>query len=65
MADLTMCDRKDCPSCDKCYRFMAEPNPYRQSYFAPPYEPIKDDRCEYFIPVRPDGQKKSLDSPDD
>lgn len=52
MADITMCDRKECPSKDKCYRFTAEPNPYRQSYFAPPYPEIIGDSCEYFTQDR-------------
>ena len=54
--DLTMCDRQECPSCDQCYRFVAEPNPYRQSYFAPPYPDYSSGKCEYFVPVQPDGQ---------
>ena len=56
MPDITMCDRQECPSCDKCYRFVAEPNPYRQSYFAPPYPDYASGKCEYFMPVKPVGQ---------
>ena len=30
--DISMCDNKTCPLRNTCYRFIAEPNPYRQSY---------------------------------
>ena len=50
MPDITMCDRKDCKARMSCRRFTAEPNPYRQSYFAPPYPEIKRGRCKYFMP---------------
>lgn len=33
MADITMCDDKECPKKMSCYRFMAVPNEYRQAYF--------------------------------
>lgn len=33
MADISMCDDKECPQRLDCYRFKAEPHPYRQSYF--------------------------------
>lgn len=32
MADITMCVGTGCPLCETCYRYMAEPNEYRQSY---------------------------------
>lgn len=39
MSDITMCFGGDCPVKESCYRFMAEPNEYRQAYFsAPPFE---------------------------
>lgn len=42
-----------CPQRDNCYRFTAEPNPYRQSYFVvAPFatpENIVDNKCRYFI----------------
>lgn len=47
MADITMCSGQGCPMKEKCYRFMAIPNIYRQSYFVNP--PIKSDgTCESF-----------------
>jgi len=32
MADISMCQRGDCPVRHECYRFMAPPDPYWQSY---------------------------------
>ena len=34
MADITMSQDKECPRKDKCYRFTARVNEFRQSYFA-------------------------------
>jgi len=46
MVDMAMCQRKDCPLRHKCYRFMAIPDPYWQSYLV--VEKIGKD-CEHFI----------------
>ena len=32
MPDISMCMNVTCPSKNICYRFMAKPNPYWQSY---------------------------------
>ena len=32
MPDISMCNQDHCPRRLKCYRYMAVPNPYRQSY---------------------------------
>ncbi len=32
MADITMCVGTGCPLRETCYRYMAEPNEYRQSF---------------------------------
>lgn len=54
MPDIAMCLGFDCPSKDKCYRYTAIPNPYRQTYFV--NSPISlsefedKDKCEYFYP---------------
>ena len=45
MPDITMCTGKDCPIKEKCYRYTAKPDEFRQSYFDAPY---KDENCEYF-----------------
>lgn len=33
MSDITKCPGTDCPVRDRCYRFAAIPNSFRQSYF--------------------------------
>jgi len=33
MPDITMCKGLDHPKCNTCYRKVATPNEYRQSYF--------------------------------
>lgn len=33
MSDITKCDGAGCPLRESCYRFTAEANSYRQSYF--------------------------------
>ena len=32
MPDISMCLNKECPKRNECYRYTAEPNPFRQSY---------------------------------
>ncbi len=47
MADITMCKGIGCEAKTTCYRFTANPNEYRQSYFM--QSPIVNDGCEYYI----------------
>jgi len=49
MPDITMCSGKNCPLKEKCYRFLATPNEYAQSYFesAPYNDGVKDD-CKFY-----------------
>jgi hypothetical protein len=53
MADITMCRGDDCPSKERCYRFMAIPNSHWQAFFSetPVMLPGKD-RCGHFWPVK-------------
>jgi hypothetical protein len=44
--DITMCPGTNCPYKESCYRFTANPNEFRQSYFMDP--PFKDDKCEMY-----------------
>ena len=38
--DITMCEGRDCPAKDRCYRHTATPDKYWQSWFSdPPYDP--------------------------
>lgn len=46
MPDITMCEGTGCPVKESCYRFTAEPNEFRQSYFATP--PFKDGKCALY-----------------
>lgn len=32
MPDITMCMSKDCPKKNECYRYIAKPDKYYQSY---------------------------------
>lgn len=51
MADITMCNDKSCPHASKCYRFTANANPYRQSYFMEsPLDKNNDWECLEFLP---------------
>lgn len=45
MADITMCKWENCTKKEKCYRYTAIVNEFRQSYFL---ETPKWD-CDYFI----------------
>lgn len=48
MPDITMCQNKRCTLRLKCERFLATPNPYRQSYSA--FIQYKG-KCQYFKPA--------------
>ncbi len=49
MPDITMCEDETCSQKEECYRYTAQPNPYRQSYFTEIVRDIQSDFCEYFI----------------
>lgn len=46
MPDIAMCTNSVCPSANKCYRFRAEPNQYRQTYSS--YTPDTRGKCDMF-----------------
>jgi len=48
MADITMCQIKDCPKADTCYRINAPANKHRQSYAD--FKPIcnKENNYQYY-----------------
>lgn len=50
MPDITMCEGKECPLKENCYRFKENPSKYRQSYFMD--IPYKDGTCKYYSPVK-------------
>jgi hypothetical protein len=54
--DITMCQDKECPNKDKCYRFIATPDKLRQSYFTEsPRLAQSSRRCEHFWPIKQKG----------
>jgi len=47
MSDISKCSGEGCPHKEKCYRFTAPADEYRQAYFTKP--PIKDNgTCDMF-----------------
>jgi hypothetical protein len=46
MPDITMCKGIGCEAKETCYRYKAEPNEYRQSYFLE--SPIENNGCKYY-----------------
>jgi hypothetical protein len=61
MPDITMCEGKDCPLKETCYRYLADPSRYRQSYFMEP--PFKDKECEHYWNIK--NTKSELLTPKD
>jgi hypothetical protein len=54
MPDISMCSNRGCPLSKQCYRFMAIPNPGRQSYGN--YEPVakmSGTHCSGYVEIRP------------
>jgi hypothetical protein len=48
MPDIAMCLHKECELKDKCYRYIAEPHEFRQSYSTFDY-PKLGKECSYFM----------------
>lgn len=46
MPDISMCANKECPSANKCYRFMVKPTEYRQAYME--FKPDSTGKCEAY-----------------
>lgn len=42
--DVTLCEGYDCPLKETCYRFLAVPSPFRQSYFFGDPREVKERR---------------------
>jgi len=43
MVDIALCINQTCPKRESCFRFMARPNPYYQSYGE--FKPKPDGSC--------------------
>ena len=51
MTDITMCHGEHCKRRDKCFRFTAKADVFRQSYFTKSPVDTKDGSCEFFWPL--------------
>lgn len=51
MADITMCNNEKCKKAKSCYRFMANANPYLQSYLIEPKNNCESRDYEMYIEV--------------
>ena len=51
MPDISMCSGQTCPQKDTCFRYLAKPSEWRQSYFLG--IPLKEDgTCEHYWEVK-------------
>lgn len=56
MPDISMCKNESCPLRGSCYRFMAEPNSWRQSYAGFTFSYVDENgaaivKCPDFWPI--------------
>ena len=51
MPDITMCLNTECPLRKECYRYMAIPSAYKQSYADFKALIRHDGTCDYFVPI--------------
>lgn len=49
MADITMCEDRECPNFQRCYRAQAPANEYRQAYFMA--SPRDLEICRFYAPM--------------
>lgn len=59
MPDITMCQEKDCPKAETCYRFMATPTPGYQSYFLE--MTYTNEGCSHYWPVKSKSEYRRLE----
>jgi hypothetical protein len=57
MPDIAMCKGDNCPSKHTCYRFLATPSEYVQSYFHPTPN-TETGKCDEYWEARPIKDKK-------
>ena len=50
MPDISMCSGHSCELKNVCFRYKAEPNKFRQSYFSTP--PNNGLECDYFWEIK-------------
>lgn len=51
MADITMCNWKDCPLKDMCHRYKATSGQLQSYFLDEPYNPVKED-CDMYRPEK-------------
>jgi hypothetical protein len=51
MPDISMCKNESCSIKEKCYRFMATPDPMWQSYSI--FRQNSDQTCDFFLTIKP------------
>jgi len=47
MSDISMCKGQDCPIRETCYRFKANPDPFRQAYASFKYDSVTQS-CDHY-----------------
>lgn len=51
MPDISMCEGQECPKKDTCFRYLAKPSKWRQTYFRG--IPLKEDgTCDHYWEVK-------------
>lgn len=59
MPDITKCIDHQCPKNRECYRYIAIPNDFRQSYFVESprvKEGEKKGECNYYWPIKKENE---------
>ena len=46
MPDISMCENKNCPLKEKCYRYTAKPSEHLQAYGY--FKPNEEGKCDYY-----------------
>lgn len=52
MPDISKCNGTNCPLKESCYRFIAIPSEYGQSYFADTPYNKEENKCEHFWDIK-------------
>jgi len=58
MVDITMCEGKNCPMRENCYRYKARPGKW-QSQFNGPNQLKSDGTCDLYWPMKEENQNES------
>ena len=53
MVDISMCGNKECKLKDTCYRYLAKPDEYAQTYGL--FCPSDDSHCEFYWEANDEG----------